>query len=103
MPVWLLPLIFQLLSAIPGLIQVVEVAFSGAKGKSGIAKKQLVMDSVAAGIAISGTLNGTPVPVTQKDAIMGTVGALVDTTVAVLKTVDALKNPVADAGGPNEV
>lgn len=102
MPVWLLPLLFQLLQAIPGLIQTAEIAFSGAKGKSGTAKKQLVMDSVSAGLDIAHTLNATSMPDANKAVIMGTVGTLVDTTVAVMKTVDALKNPVANAGGPNE-
>lgn len=98
----LLPIIFQFLTALPGLIQAAEVAFSGVPGKSGPAKKTLVMNVV--GITTGALVSAGQITADHAAAITTLTADAVDSTVKILKDAQALtaKNPVADAGGPTE-
>lgn len=76
----------QVLTALPSLIQTAEVAFSGKPG-SGKYKKQFVMDTVNAALAIAPTA-GAIISEEQKQAVSATSSALVDSVVA---NINALK------------
>ena len=100
MPAWILILV-QIFPILMKLVGVAEVAFSGVPGKSGAAKKEFVTGAVSAvvdGLALGGVAGA----IDNKAAIMGATGALIEAAVTTMKAVDAIKNPVADAGGPNE-
>lgn len=82
----------QVLTALPSLIQTAEVAFSGKPG-SGKYKKQFVMDTVNAALAIAPTAGAT-ISEEQKQAVSATSSALVDSVVANINAFKKVKDPL---------
>lgn len=95
-------LLMMLVGKLPELIQVSQRAFSGTPGKSGEAKKELVLQSAA--IVIDGAAAmGADGADKHKELILGAVSKATDGFVSVMNAAGALsRNPVANAGGPNE-
>lgn len=89
-----LALVLQVLTALPSLIQTAETAFSGKPG-SGKFKKQFVMDTMNAALAIAPS-TGVKITEEQQQLISATSSVLVDSVVA---NINAFKK--ADASTPN--
>ncbi len=87
----------SILSILPTMIKSAEDAFSGKPG-SGALKKQLVLDTTQAALAIANQIN--PITEGQSQAIMGTVNTLTDSTVAILNTVDLLNGGAQEQSTP---
>jgi hypothetical protein len=90
MPVWLIPIILQLIAQLPSLIQVAEQAFSGKPG-SGAAKKEFVQNSVDTALNVVQQVAPGQLNTEQAKAISATAGIVIDATVAVMKTADVMK------------
>lgn len=83
------PFLMSLLTGLPNLILTAEKAFSGAPG-SGEAKKKLVLDTTAAALAITSSVEKTPISAEQSAAIIEGVSQLTDATVATLNAAKAI-------------
>lgn len=92
-----LALTLQILTALPNLIMTAEQAFSGKPG-SGKHKKQLVMDTVNAALAIAPTA-GAKITTEQQQAVSATSSALIESVVA---NINAFKGESAPAPEPVE-
>ena len=79
-------LLIGIMSAIPTLIQTAETAFSGHPG-SGAAKKQLVMQSTAVMLGLAGSAKPGLLTDEKSSAILASVSALTDSTVAIINSV----------------
>jgi hypothetical protein len=91
LPSFLMPLIFQLLAVVPGLIQQAEGAFAG--HGTGDLKKQFVLDSAMALLASMGTVKPGMVTPQQSKAIMATVSEIIDAIVSALNTAKLFETP----------
>lgn len=90
MPLFLIPVIMQLIAALPQLIKVAEDAFGGKPG-NGEAKKQLVLGGASAIMNIVSTVNKDTIKPEHQTAILGTISSLCDATVSVFNTAGLFK------------
>lgn len=90
MPLFLIPVILQFLTALPNLIHEAEAAFSGAAG-SGTQKKQFVVDAVTATMAAANASGKVNLPDDHQQAILAAVSSMTDATVAAFNAVKVFK------------
>lgn len=96
MPVFLIPLILQVIAALPGLIQSAEKAFAKKGGDStgqGPAKRDFVVNAVGTAVDVASGTGEVSITDQQRNAIVSAAGALTDATVATLNAVGAFDSP----------
>ncbi|WP_447983770.1 hypothetical protein [Nitrospira sp. Nam74] len=94
MPAFLMPLILQVLAALPGLIQTAERAFTKPDGEStGPAKKEFVLNAVGTAVDVAKSTGEVHVTDAQREAILSAAGSLTDATVATFKAVGLFSTP----------
>jgi hypothetical protein len=86
MPVFLIPLVIDLILHLPDLIKAAQQAFSGTPVEGSV-KKTLVMDGVSALLAAASKLSPIPVTSGQVQTIIETISELVDSHVATMQPV----------------
>lgn len=84
----------RIMAELPALIQTAQVAFSGAPGISGPAKKSFVMGAVGAALDTYQQVAPHPLTPAQTQMVNGTISLVVDSTVAVMKAAQVLMVPV---------
>lgn len=92
LPPFLMPLIFQLLAVVQGLIQQAEAAFSGQPG-SGDLKKQFVINAATTILESFGTLKPGAMNAEQKAAVINTISSITDSIVMALNTAKLFDAP----------
>jgi hypothetical protein len=96
----LIPLILQVLAALPSLIQAAEKAFAKQDGDStgqGPAKKAFVMEAVGAAVDIANATGEVKITDQQRAAIVVAAGSLTDATVTTFNAVGAFGPPTITA------
>lgn len=96
MPAFLIPLILQVIAALPGLIQSAEKAFARKDGDStgqGAAKKEFVVNAVSTAVDVASGTGEVSITDPQRAAIVSAAGALTDATVATLNAVGLFGKP----------
>jgi len=91
-PAFLLPLVFQLLGVIPGLIQQAEVAFSGQPG-SGAKKKEFILASAKALIDTQEMIKADLLTAEQEAAVVDTIAEVTDAIVSAVNTAKLFQKP----------
>ena len=101
MPLFLIPLILQVLSALPSLIHEAEAAFGkhagGDSTGQGASKKQFVMDAVTAAMAAANATGKLTLDEDHQKAILAAASAMTDATVAAFNVVGVFKRPAVAA------
>ena len=83
----------QIVAEMPNLIQTTETAFSGVPGQSGAAKKALVQAGVAESINVYQQVSVHKLTPEAITSINASTSSLIDSTVAIMKTVGMLTKP----------